>query len=154
MRASTSRSRPSARRAFHIGDDAKARSLARRCNELSATLMQRHPDRFGGFAASRCRMWDGALKELEYALDVLTLDGRRDLLELLRWSILEMLASSRFSTSSTDAGRSCSFIRRPHRIRRLTVWGLPDSLIDLPHDHDPGPGPYALQQSVLRVRRM
>ena len=32
----------------HIGDDAKARSLARRCNELAATLMQQRPDRSGG----------------------------------------------------------------------------------------------------------
>ena len=34
----------------HMGDDAKARSLARRCNELSAELVQARPDRFGGFA--------------------------------------------------------------------------------------------------------
>jgi 6-methylsalicylate decarboxylase len=35
----------------HVGDDARTRRLARRCNELSASLIQRRPDRFGGFAA-------------------------------------------------------------------------------------------------------
>jgi 6-methylsalicylate decarboxylase len=34
-----------------VGDDARARSLARRCNELSAKLVQAHPNRQGGFAA-------------------------------------------------------------------------------------------------------
>jgi hypothetical protein len=33
-----------------MGDDAAARDLARRVNELSAELIQERPDRFGGFA--------------------------------------------------------------------------------------------------------
>ena len=40
----------------HVGDDARARSLARRCNELSAKLVQAHPN--SGWVASptcRCR---------------------------------------------------------------------------------------------------
>jgi 6-methylsalicylate decarboxylase len=59
----------------HIGDDARARSLARRCNELSAELIQSHPSRLGGFAALPLPDVDGALTELTYALDVLKLDG-------------------------------------------------------------------------------
>jgi 6-methylsalicylate decarboxylase len=59
----------------HVGDDARARSLARRCNELAATMMQKRPDRFGGFAALPLPDVDGALDELAYALDVLKLDG-------------------------------------------------------------------------------
>jgi aminocarboxymuconate-semialdehyde decarboxylase len=59
----------------HVGDDARARSLARRCNELSAELVQRHPNRLGGFAALPLPDVDGALKELAYALDTLKLDG-------------------------------------------------------------------------------
>src|ERR1700679_1385810 len=59
----------------HVGDDARARSLARRCNELSATLIQAHPRRLGGFAALPLPDVDGALAELTYALDVLKLDG-------------------------------------------------------------------------------
>src|ERR1700759_2472606 len=59
----------------HMGDDAKARSLARRCNELSAELVQARPDRFGGFACLPLPDVDGSLRELAYALDVLKLDG-------------------------------------------------------------------------------
>jgi aminocarboxymuconate-semialdehyde decarboxylase len=59
----------------HVGDDARARSLARRCNELSAELMRARPSRLGGFAALPLPDVDGALEELAYALDVLKLDG-------------------------------------------------------------------------------
>src|SRR5450755_2334689 len=59
----------------HVGDDTRARSLARRCNELSAELIQAHPSRLGGFAALPLPDVDGALNELTYALDTLKLDG-------------------------------------------------------------------------------
>ncbi|MGH9809012.1 MAG: amidohydrolase family protein [Terriglobia bacterium] len=59
----------------HVGDDARARGLARRCNELAASMIQKRPDRFGGFAALPLPDVDGALNELAYALDVLKLDG-------------------------------------------------------------------------------
>jgi predicted TIM-barrel fold metal-dependent hydrolase len=59
----------------HVGDDTRARSLARRCNELSAELMQACPTRLGGFAALPLPDVDGALEELAYALDELKLDG-------------------------------------------------------------------------------
>lgn len=53
----------------------RRRYLARRVNELSAELIQEHPERFGGFAALPLPDVDGALRELEYGLDVLKLDG-------------------------------------------------------------------------------
>src|SRR5580698_1359419 len=59
----------------HTGDDAKARALARRCNEFSAELIRSRPDRFGGFAALPLPDVDGSLAELSYALDTLGLDG-------------------------------------------------------------------------------
>jgi len=59
----------------HTGDDAAARALARRCNELSAELVRDRPDRFGGFACLPLPDVDGAVAELAYALDVLRLDG-------------------------------------------------------------------------------
>jgi predicted TIM-barrel fold metal-dependent hydrolase len=58
-----------------LGDDAKARRLARRCNEFAAELIADHPARFGGFAILPLPDVDGALAELEYSLDVLKLDG-------------------------------------------------------------------------------
>lgn len=59
----------------HFGDDKAARVLARRCNEFSAELVRSHPDRFGSFAILPLPDVDGALAELEYALDVLGMDG-------------------------------------------------------------------------------
>ena len=59
----------------HTGDDARARSLARRCNELAVELVQTHPERFGAFACLPLPDIEGAFVELSYALDVLKLDG-------------------------------------------------------------------------------
>jgi len=59
----------------HFGDAAAARDLARRCNEISARLVADHPGRFGAFATLPLPDVDGALRELEYALDTLEMDG-------------------------------------------------------------------------------
>ena len=59
----------------YFGDDAFARDLARRCNEISAGLVGDHPNRFGAFAVLPLPDVDAALRELEYALDTLGLDG-------------------------------------------------------------------------------
>ena len=117
----------------HIGDDAKARSLARRCNELSATLMQCHPDRFGGFACIPLPDVDGALRELEYALDVLKLDG----VVVFSNSCGVYLGDARLEPVFNELNRRGSVVfvhptaspdPAAHNL------GLPDSLIDFPHD--------------------
>ncbi len=59
----------------HMGDDAAACDLARRVNELSADLIRERPERFGGYAALPLPDVDGSLRELEYSLDVLKMDG-------------------------------------------------------------------------------
>ena len=59
----------------HLGDDAAARALARRCNELAAELRRARPDRFGLFACLPLPDVDGALAELAHAFDVLSADG-------------------------------------------------------------------------------
>ncbi len=59
----------------HTGDSARARALARRCNEFAAQLVQARPDRFASFACIPLPDIDASLEELSYALDVLGLDG-------------------------------------------------------------------------------
>lgn len=59
----------------HFGDDTAARALARTSNEYSAALTSNNPDRLGGFAVLPLPDVDGALKEVEYALDTLRMDG-------------------------------------------------------------------------------
>jgi 6-methylsalicylate decarboxylase len=117
----------------HIGDDAKARRLARRCNELAATLMQDRPQRFGGFACLPLPDVDGALEETEYALDVLKLDG----VVLFSNSCGVYLGDTRFEPvfSELDRRGVVVFVHpnaSPDPVAHDL--GLPDALIDFPHD--------------------
>jgi predicted TIM-barrel fold metal-dependent hydrolase len=59
----------------HHGDDAKAGTLCRHCNDYFAGLSARLPNRFGAFAAVPLPDVKGARAEIAYALDVLKLDG-------------------------------------------------------------------------------
>jgi predicted TIM-barrel fold metal-dependent hydrolase len=60
---------------IHFGDDAKARALARACNEAGAGLAASHLRRFGLFAALPLPDIDASLAEIAYALDQLKADG-------------------------------------------------------------------------------
>ncbi len=59
----------------HLGDDAEARTWARRVNEYAAEVVRSHPDRFGFFATLCLPDVDGSLAELAYAFDTLHADG-------------------------------------------------------------------------------
>ncbi len=60
---------------IYFGDREFTRDLARRCNDYSARLSHEYPHRFGAFAILPLPDLDAALRELEYALDTLKLDG-------------------------------------------------------------------------------
>ncbi len=59
----------------YFGDNKKAFELARRCNEYSYELKSKYPKRFGAFASLPLPYVEGAIKEIEYSLDKLKLDG-------------------------------------------------------------------------------
>ncbi len=60
---------------IYFGDIEFTKNLARQCNEFSASLIKDYHARFGGFAVLPLPDVKAALDELEYAMDVLKLDG-------------------------------------------------------------------------------
>jgi len=60
---------------LYFGDVDFTRRLARECNDAMAELVAGKPDRFGAFAALPLPDVAASLRELEYALDTLKLDG-------------------------------------------------------------------------------
>lgn len=59
----------------HLGDDAEARTWARKVNDYAAETVKDRPDRFGFFASVPLPDVDGALDEAARALDELGADG-------------------------------------------------------------------------------
>jgi 6-methylsalicylate decarboxylase len=65
----------SAAAGVYFGDQTEANELARMVNEAAAELVAESPTRFGALASIPLPDTDAAFAELEYALDVLALDG-------------------------------------------------------------------------------
>ena len=59
----------------HLGDDAKARQMARAVNEFAADVTRRHPTRLGFFATLTLPDVKGAITEARHAFDQLGADG-------------------------------------------------------------------------------
>jgi predicted TIM-barrel fold metal-dependent hydrolase len=58
-----------------FGDDAQAERIARECNEGAARLVADQPHQFGAFALLPMPVVSASIREAEYALDTLKLDG-------------------------------------------------------------------------------
>lgn len=59
----------------YFGDKNRAVTLARACNEFSASMRERYPGRFGSFAVLPMPFTELAVKEAIYALDTLKAEG-------------------------------------------------------------------------------
>jgi 6-methylsalicylate decarboxylase len=117
----------------HFGDDDAARTLARRVNEYLADIKRNRPDRFGGFAAVPLPDVDGSLEQIEYAFDVLELDG----VSLMTNAGGSYLGDSRFDPifAELQRRRAVVFVHptaSPDPIAHTL--GLPDALLDYPVD--------------------
>jgi aminocarboxymuconate-semialdehyde decarboxylase len=117
----------------HFGDDAAARTLARRANEYIADITRDRPDRFGGFAALPLPDVDGSLEQLAYAFDVLHLDG----VSLMTNAGGSYLGDSRFDPIFAELQRRGAVVfihptASPDPIAHSL--GLPDALLDYPVD--------------------
>ena len=117
----------------HFGDDAAARTLARRVNEYLADLKRQRPDRFGGFAALPLPDVDGSLEQIEYAFDVLELDG----VSVFTNADGSYLGDSRFDPIFAELQRRGAIVfvhptASPDPIAHTL--GLPDTLLDYPVD--------------------
>jgi predicted TIM-barrel fold metal-dependent hydrolase len=117
----------------HLGDDAAARTLARRVNEYIADIKRFRPDRFGGFAALPLPDIDGSLEQVAYAFDVLGLDG----VSLMTNAGGSYLGDARFDPIFAELQRRGAVVfvhptASPDPIAHTL--GLPDALLDYPVD--------------------
>jgi predicted TIM-barrel fold metal-dependent hydrolase len=117
----------------HLGDDAQARDLARRCNDFLAEMVRSRPDRFGGFVILPLPDVDGALEELARGLDQLGLDGVVLMTNALGHYLGDPLYRPLFDELQRRAARV--FIH-PTMSPDPSAHGLgiPDNLLDFPVD--------------------
>ncbi|MFW9939294.1 MAG: amidohydrolase family protein [Candidatus Thorarchaeota archaeon] len=60
---------------IYFGDNDFTQKLARKCNQIAASMVNKCPNRFGAFAILPLPDIEASIVELEYALDILNLDG-------------------------------------------------------------------------------
>jgi 6-methylsalicylate decarboxylase len=115
------------------GEDSAARTMARHCNDYAAKLRADYPGRFGIFAALPLPDVDGALREIEYAFDVLKADG----VGLMTNNNQIWLGDERFAPVMDELNRRKATVYT-HPITPLCCRGLipevPDHLIEFATD--------------------
>ncbi len=118
----------------HFGDDASARSLARRFNEYMVRLNADNAGRLGSFAVLPLPDVAGAVAEIDYALDVLKLDG----IGVLASYGEQFLGDDRFDPllEKLNARGAVTFIH-PNlhpSARALNLGGVPAWVVEYPFD--------------------
>ena len=97
----------------HFGNNDSARALARSVNEFAAQIVLDHHGRFGTFASLPLPDIDATLEEINYALDVLKVNG---FVMLTNYGGI-YLGDRKFDLvfeNSTGGAESYLFIRRRH----------------------------------------
>ena len=112
-------------------DKSARREMARRVNEYTADLVAKRPDRFGNFATLPVPDVDGALRELEHALDTLRADG----VILLANYAGKYLGDAAFEPlwAELDHRRAVVLVH-PGRPPLPTAAGIAGPLVDYPFD--------------------
>ena len=135
----------------HFGDDAAARTLARRSNEYLADLIRDRPDRYAALAAIPLPDLDGAITELDYALTTLGLDG----VALMSNAGGRYLGDSHFDELFAELQRRAAtvFVHptvSPDPIAHTL--GLPDTLLDFPVETPHGRSPSSTTATPSHAR--
>jgi predicted TIM-barrel fold metal-dependent hydrolase len=108
-----------------------ARSLARLCNEFAAKMIKDYPDRYGAFATvSPLHDIDGVLSELEYALDILGLDG----VELTSNYALKYLGNAAFEEVYKVLDKRKTVVHIHPTDPPGVQFGIPAAVMDAPFD--------------------
>jgi predicted TIM-barrel fold metal-dependent hydrolase len=115
------------------GNARSAAKLARECNDYSAQLVRDNPRRFGFFAAIPLPDTELSLREIEYALDVLRADG----IGLMTNYGDKWPGDAAFAAVFDELNRRKAVVYlHPTAANccRQLVPGIPDPLVEFPHD--------------------
>ena len=117
----------------HTGESVKARTLARRCNELAAELLRARPNRFASLACLPLPDIGASLDELAYAFDVLELDGVVLFTNANGVYLGDAVLEPVFE--ELERRRAVVFVHpNPSPDAAAHSLGLPDNLLDFPTD--------------------
>ena len=118
----------------HLGDDTVARDISRQSNEYCAKVISDNPSRFGAFAVLPLPDVNGSLKEAEYALDTLKLDG---VVMLASQSDGTFLGDNKYNDllAELDKRKTVVFIHpTTHPTSKELQLNIPEAIIEFPFD--------------------
>lgn len=117
--------------AANVPGTENARSVARLCNDLIATMVKARPDRYGAFATVPPLIdVEGVMRELEYALDTLRLDG----VELMSHYDFKYLGDSTFEEVYKVLNTRKAVVHVHPTDPPGVQFGIPAAVMDVPFD--------------------